>query len=341
MTEPGERGIPARVHDEAGRWLARRQGDVAPDAEGDFNAWLEADPGHRHAYDEAARHWRDSLMLGHSEIGRTRRLGRAPFLMRRSTHVGAAGLGLGLAAVLGLATVGLVRQGGPFALLSPAEAATYRTGVGEIRTIRLADGSAVTLDTATLVRVTFTAESRRLVLEHGRGRFQVASDSRRPFVVAAPGGEVIARGAVFDVSVTERPARVAALGGAVKLRSAGPAPAARPQALAAGQQALLGGSVAPKPISRTEARWVSGMLGLDATPLGDAVAAINRYNDVQVRLADQRLASLSVTGAFRARDPQEFARAAAAMFALDIDRSRATAIILAPRHPAAASSPQK
>lgn len=339
MTEPGERGIPARVHDEAGQWLARLQGDAAPDAERDFNAWLEADPVHRRAYDQVARDWRDSVMLADSEIGRTRKLGRAPFLMRRSTHVGAASLGL--AAVLGLVTVGLVRQDGPFALVSPAEAATYRTAIGEVRTIRLSDGSQVTLDTATLVRVTFTTGNRRVALERGRARFRVAPDSRRPFIVAVDGGEVVARDAVFDVSVTDRPARVAAIGGPVELRSVAPAAEAEPRTLEAGQQVAFGGSLTPKPISRAEARWTSGMLGLDATPLGDAVVAINRYNGVQVRLADQRLAGLSVTGAFRARDPQEFARAVAAMFDLDVDRSNIAAITLAPRRPAGISSPQK
>lgn len=340
MTEPGERGIPARVHDEAGRWLARLQGDVAPDAERDFNAWLEADPIHRRAYAQVARDWRDSVMLADSEVGRTRKLGRAPFLMRRRTHVGAASLGL--AAVLGLVTVGLVRQDGPFALVSPAEAATYRTAIGEVRTIRLSDGSQVTLDTATLVRVTFTAGNRRVSLERGRARFRVAPDSRRPFVVAVEGGEVVARGAVFDVSVTEHPARVAAIeGAAVELHSVAPVAAAGRWTLEAGEQVAFGGSLTPKPISRAEARWTSGMLGLDATPLGDAVVAINRYNDVQVRLADQRLAGLLVTGAFRARDPQEFASAVATMFDLDVDRSSTAAITLAPRRPAGISSPQK
>ena len=179
------------------------------------------------------------------------------------------------------------------------------------------------------------------MLERGRARFRVAADSRRPFVVAVPGGEVVARDAVFDVSVTEQPARVAAIGGPVDLRSSGPDPAAGAQRLAAGQQAMLGGSAAPKPISRTEARWVSGMLGLDATPLGDVVAAINRYNDTQVRLADERLAGLSVTGAFRARDPQEFARAIAATFDLDADRSSEGQITLSSRHSATVSPSRK
>jgi transmembrane sensor len=339
MTEPGERAIPSRVHDAAGEWLVRRQGSVRPEVEREFNAWLEADPLHRRAYDEAARDWRDSKMLAHSAVGRTRKLGRAPFLMRHSTHVGATSLGL--AAILGLVTVGVVREGGPFALVSPAEAATYRTAKGEIRTIRLADGSQVTLDTATLVRVTFTTGSRRLALEHGRARFRVVPDSRRPFVVAVPGGEVVARSTLFDVSVTESPPKVVAIEGTVELRNATSGTEAAPRLLAAGQQSDLGGTSMSKPISPAEARWTSGMLGLDATPLGDAVAAINRYNEVQVRLADQQLSRLSVTGAFRARDPQEFARAIAAMFDLSVDRSSASVIVLAPRHPARFSPPQK
>jgi len=328
MTEPGERPIPDHVHDAAGQWLARRQGGVGPDVERDFNAWLAMDPRHRRAYDLAARDWRDSMLLADSALGRSRKLGRAPFLMQRSTHVGAASLAL--VAAVGLVTPGLIRERGSFALVSPAEAATYRTSIGEIRTIRLADGSQVTLDTATLLRVTFTSGSRRLALERGRARFRVVPDDQRPFVVTVPGGEVIARSSHFDVSVTQTPPEVAAIEGMVELRSASNSEAGS-QLLAAGQRVELGDRSAAKPISAAEARWPSGMLGLDATPLGDAVAAINRYNVVQVRLADQRLARLAVTGAFRVGDPQAFARAVAAMFDLHVDRSDGAVIILAPR----------
>lgn len=339
MTEPDKRGVPARVHDDAGRWLARLQGDITPQVERDFATWLEADPLHRRAYERAAGDWRDSVMLADSEVGRTRGLRRAPFLMRRTTHVGAAGLGL--ATVLALATVGLVHRDEPFALVSPAEAANYRTAIGEIRTVRLADGSQLTLDTATLVRVTFTSDKRRLTLERGRARFRVAPDGRRPFIVGVAGGEVVARNAVFDVSVAERPARVATISGGVELLAAPSGADAPSQMLAAGQQMRLGGDAVPKPISRTDAQWISGMLGLDATPLGDAIAAINRYNRLQLRLADPGLADLSVTGAFRARDPQGFARGVAAMFDLSIDRSSDAAIILARRRAAEVMLQQK
>lgn len=332
MTEPDGLSIPAGVHDAAGQWLARRQGNAGPDVERAFDAWLDADPLHRRAYDQAMRDWRDSKLLADSQIGRSRKLGRAPFFMRRSTHVGAASLGL--AAVLGLTMVGVVPRVGPLAFVSPAEAATYQTAVGEIRTIRLADGSQVTLDTATLVRVALTPQGRRLVLERGRARFRVTPDSRRPFTVAVPGGEVLARSTLFDVSVTERPARVSALEGMVELHSAAPDAAAATQTLAAGERTVLDGRSRPQRVSAADARWVSGMLALDATPLGEAITAINRYNRVQLRLVDQHLARRSVTGAFRARDPEEFATAIAAMFDLAIDPSNPTVILLGPRQAA-------
>ena len=297
------------------------------------------DPLHRRAYDSAARDWRDSMLLADSEIGRSRKLVRAPFLMRRSTHVGAASLGL--AAILGLATTDVVRERGPFALVSPAEAATYQTRIGEIRTIRLADGSQVTLDTATLLRVTFTSGSRRLGLERGRARFRVAPDRQRPFVVRVADGEVIARSSLFDVSVTQTPPEVAAIEGMVELRRIASNSEAGSQLLAAGQRLALGDSSAAKPISVAAARWPSGMLGLDAALLGDAVAAINRYNIVQVRLADQRFARLAVTGAFRVGDPQAFARAVAAMFDLRVERSDEAAIILTPRNSGPETPSQK
>ena len=331
MTDPEKPSIPGSVQDAAGEWLVRRQAGTLPDVERAFTAWLEADPRHRRAYDQVERGWQDSGMLADSDIGRTRTLGRAPFLMRHSTHVGAASLGI--AAVLGMVTIGVVRQAGPFELVSPAEAATYQTALGEIRTIRLADGSQVTLDTATLVRVAFTPQARHLVLERGRARFRVVPDSQRPFTVAVTDGEVLARSSLFDVSVTEKPARVSAFEGTLELQSSSVNRPAAAQTLATGEKTVLDSRTKPQRISAADARWVAGMLALDATPLGDAIASINRYNRLQVRLADPRLASLSITGAFRTRDPDQFARAVAAMFNLRVDRSDMAIILHEPRQP--------
>jgi len=332
MSEREADGIPASVHDAAEDWLARQEGGLDPAGERKFAVWLAADPVHRRAYSEAKETWQDSGLLAHSQVGRARRLPRAPFYMRRSTHVGAAGLAV--AALVGVVTLGVVGRSSPFALVTPAEAATYQTSLGEIHTFTLADGSRVTLDTATVLRVHFDAARRQIEVSRGRARFEVAADPR-PFMVAVAGTNVTAHGRVFDVSIAEGTPRVAVFDGTV----AWPDHTADGlRTLVAGQQTAPEASAASEAITPAETRWASGMLALDATPLGEALAAINRYNAVQIRVADPALSALKVTGAFRVRDPDGFARAVAAMFGLSAGRDGAT-ITLAQRTGSTSTNP--
>ncbi|TYC86338.1 FecR domain-containing protein [Novosphingobium sp. BW1] len=320
------RAIPRAIQDAAGDWLARRQEPASPDVERAFAVWLDADPRHRIAYAQAERHWQDSSLLADRDVGRTRKLVRAPFLMRHSTHVAAASLGV--VVLLGIGGVGLLRYGSPLELVSPAQAATYETALGEIRTISLADGSQLTLDTATRVRVTLSASERKVSLERGRARFRVAPDGKRPFTVTVSGGTVVARSTLFDVSVERGSPVVAVIEGRVDLTTTSDAASHPARTLAAGQTADLGNAGTPRPTQAGETQWVSGMLALDGGPLGEAVAAINRYNRIQIRLADPELARLSVTGAFQMRNPDAFARAVAATFGLGIDRTDPGVILL-------------
>lgn len=325
MTE-GARSLPSAIRDAAGDWLARRQENAHPQVEQAFTVWMEADPRHRIAYELVERDWEESRLLARSEVGRTRKLVRAPFLMRHSTHVAAARLGV--VVLLGIGTVSLLQSGAPFELVSPAQAATYQTALGEIRTVTLADGSQITLDTATRVHVVFSAGERRVSLERGRARFRVALDRKRPFTVAVPGGTVVAGGRLFDVSVESASPEVSVLEGRVDLirtSDVAPPPA---RTLAAGQSADLDNIYAPRPTPAGEIQWVSGMLALDGGSLGDAVAAVNRYNRIQIRLAQPDLARLSITGAFQVRNPEIFARTVAATFGLGVDRSDPGVILL-------------
>ncbi|KPF53235.1 histidine kinase [Novosphingobium sp. AAP1] len=320
--------IPRRIHDAAGDWLLRRQQHGSPEVERAFAAWIAADHRHQIAYVQIEQQWRDSERLAASAVGQTRKLIRAPFLMRHSTHVAAASLGV--VVLLGVGTASWVRYGAPFALISPAQAATYETALGEIRTVSLPDGSQLTLDTATRVRVTLSAHERRISLEQGRVRFRVAPDSRRPFTVAVPGGAVATGSKLFDVSLASGRPVVTVLEGQVILPHSAD-DASRPgRPLAAGQSLDLTDPARPHAVPAGETQWTSGMLALDGTPLGDAVAAINRYNRRQLRLAEPDLGRLSITGAFQVRDPEAFAQAVAATFTLGIDRSDPGIIVLRP-----------
>ena len=319
--------IPRRIHDAAGEWLLRGQRQSSVGEQQAFAAWIEADPRHRIAYEQAERDWADSGGLAKLEVGRTRKLVRAPFLMRHSTHVAAASLGVFV--LLSAGTVGLLQYGPPFAFSSPAKAATYQTALGEIRTLTLADGSQLTLDTATFVRVSLSHSERRVSLERGRARFHVMPD-KRPFTVAVRGGSISARDTLFDVSVASGSAVIAVIEGRVELTSTSDAVSDEARPLVAGQTADVGNSAGPRTTRAGEAQWVSGMLALDGTPLAQAVGAINRYNRIQVRLAQPDLGHLSVTGAFQVREPVVFAKTVAGTFGLNVDVSDPDIILMSP-----------
>ena len=326
MTEPGVVQIPQSIHEAAEKWLVRRAGQSDPALERDFALWIDADPRHRIAYDRIKRDWQLGTLLQERHVGQNRSLPRAPFWMRQKTHIAAAGLGA--AVLLGVASVSLLRPGGSFAISTAAQAAVYETAVGEIRTISLADGSTVILDTASRLRVQLSGSERRLDLDRGRARFEVAGDERRVFRVRVAGGEIVAHGTMFDVSLISAHPLVTVIDGSVELHR--PDASGEARTLVPGQSVAIDGhrNRTGQAVSAVEARWVSGMLVLDATPLVEAVAAINRYNKVQLRVAEPLGMQLRVTGAFRVRDPEGFARAVAASFHLKVERPDSSTILL-------------
>lgn len=84
-------------------------------------------------------------------------------------------------------------------MFGPGATQTYRTDVGGLARILLEDGSAVTLNTATELRVWLTRSRRDVDLIRGEVQFAVAHDKTRPFEVGAGGHTVRAVGTAFDV----------------------------------------------------------------------------------------------------------------------------------------------
>ena len=112
-----------------------------------------------------------------------------------------------------------------------------RTAIGEQRSIALADGSLVQLNTNSELRVEIKDSERRIVLERGEARFTVAKDPKRPFVVKTPQATVRALGTVFNVQIAPQGTDVAVLEGHVEVAtqsqdSSQPAPADSPAELA-------------------------------------------------------------------------------------------------------------
>jgi transmembrane sensor len=308
--------IPRQVRDAAADWVERGQRTPGPAFERALKSWLASDSNHHLAYDEALRNWQSSAELGQTRTGRERQLVRAPFLMRRNTHIAAVGVA---SITMVFVALGSANLWSPIAVVSEASAQTLITAKGEIRTVTLTDGSRVTLDTETIVQVSFTPKERRASLSRGRARFAVAADSARPFVVEADGREIRGAHATFDISVNLTAPFVTALAGRVEVLPE-QSKAGTGDTVLAGNE--IDASTAPS-IRKSDpqtGKWVSGMLVFDATPLSDAVTSLNRYNRATVRIADPELERLTVSGAFRVSDPAGFVRSIATMYHLHVTR---------------------
>ncbi len=93
----------------------------------------------------------------------------------------------------------------------------YSTDFGEQRTLTLEDGSVITLNTESRIRVRLSARERVITLTKGEVFFQVAHDARRPFWVSADGAVVRAVGTQFNIRIAPVDTVVSVVEGVVKV----------------------------------------------------------------------------------------------------------------------------
>lgn len=304
----------SRIRREASEWVVRLAGQPSQEDRAAFERWRGADQRHAEAYDRVAAIWNHARRLspagapakrtnGHSERPRAFRWGLAASL---------AGAMLLVSALL----LGPRWLPGP-----PPQQATmlFASAVGEIKEVDLPDRSKITLDSGSRIEASFTGSQRMLTLQEGRARFAVAQEGR-PFIVRAGKTEVVATGTLFDVSLIEGRTAVLLLEGSVEVRPADAAEEQQParQKLKPGEKLILSPSAAPsrQPAAPGDKVWPTRMLEFDGTPLDEAAALANRYSRVQLRLGNDAVRQLRVTGAFRAGDVAGLARSLEAAFGL-------------------------
>ncbi len=305
MTSTRER---TRRETEAAEWFARLNNRTISLTDIDaFKTW-RADPECRKAYEAIEDVWRRSdALAGDPEIKAA--LAATPDRRRRPRRWAwpAAGAlaATGLAAVL---LLGYVSTRG----------ASYETGVGESRIVRLADGSRLQLDTDSRVDVRLGSSSRDLVLRRGQAMFEVAHDAGRPFRVEAGSTRITALGTRFDVRRFGEGARVTLVEGSVQVVEVNRS--GRSWRMSPGQQidvATRPSAAAPRAVDvSATTSWTSGRLLFQATPLDDAVAEINRYADQPIVLGTPGLADKPLSGAFDTGDSQAFSEAVSEIYGL-------------------------
>lgn len=287
------------IDEEAIEWaikLESRAGEIAFKA--DLDAWLAKDPRHAGALLRAE--------AGLSYVSRARALAPAsPAQFKRPLTRRAFALAGGASAVAaGAATV--------FFMATHEE--RYDTRLGEVRSVKLPDGSTATINTDSDVLVSMNDGMRKLTLAKGEAWFKVTKDARRPFVVEAGDVRVRAVGTAFSVRRRSGGADVVVTEGVVEVWTIG-REASRARVVA-GNKAFLSGSETPAlvPVAGSVEdvlAWRSGQIDLHGETLEAAAEEFNRYNARKIVIADQGLATQKVVGRFSADEPETFVRAVA------------------------------
>jgi len=114
----------------------------------------------------------------------------------------------------------------------------YSTELGERRTLTLRDGSVVTLDARSRIRVEYQDNERLIALEQGQARFDVARDPARPFRVRARDQTVIALGTQFNVEIVAGNVLVTMIEGHVAVTGIEPALTSKREEIGGNQAAF-------------------------------------------------------------------------------------------------------
>lgn len=290
------------VGQRAAEWIVRLDGGPLDDNETRaLRRWLEEDPDHRAAFEEAGSTWRNLALL-RQDPGPLRHL--LPRKRRVSTARRAAGIGGAAGLVLLAAGLARFHFGDPWLLA----AADYRTGPGELREISLPDGSTAELGPASAIALDFNSAERRVKLLAGEVFFQAAPRAgaeARPFVVEAGGGTTTALGTQFVVEQEPEGADVLAVEHQIEV-ALDHGGARQGVVLSPGQEVHYRstsglGRVHTRDVAAATA-WRRGMLVFSGARLRDVVETLNRYRRGRIVILDSALADRRVSGVFATHD---------------------------------------
>lgn len=335
MSNAAQSKIPSEIVATAADWFARLQEEEV--AEQDFQEWqrwLSAAPEHQRAYRNMENAWRligevkriPDPQLSERQVDSTSGRRAAPAgggveigeLKKRldahsKTHWALA------------ASLTLVLAGAAYWLL--AGNPSYSTHIAEQRSVRLDDGSRVTLGASSKVTPLLTDASRRITLNFGEAFFEVAQDPQRPFIVAVGDTEIRALGTAFNVNANKSRVSVKVTEGSVAVVSVGKdreqilvRGADRPGSgsvdgrsgmlpdgqqgiksdliVAAGEQVVVGrdGAVETGRANAGAVTWLQGRFEYRGEALVHVIADLNRYTDRHIVLADPTLGNLRYSG---------------------------------------------
>lgn len=301
----------------AAYWLARlRSGSLSPEQTREFDEWLE-EPRNAAAFSRVEQLWK--------ELGNLRAEPKILALREEARDAGhrhrrvrqvlmAAGV-----AALALPALGLFHS----VVQRPEEPRQEMVVVTpgtRGRPITLMDGTIITVDAHSKVRVLLEEERRLIRIEHGRAHFQVAKDAARPFIVRSGEHAVVALGTAFVVDSYQDKLTVELLEGRVQVREEEQA-GRRAMELSPGMRLEItpDSQWKAEPFNPNRAvGWMSGKLVFENDRLSDVVDELNRYLEQPISIAHGALGSRRLTAVLNAGDPEGFSQAIEALGIADV-----------------------
>jgi transmembrane sensor len=185
----------------------------------------------------------------------------------------------------------------------------FQTKVGEQHSLVLADGSRVTLNTASKIEVRLRADHRSVQLLQGEALFEVTHDARRPFDVFAGNVVVRAVGTRFDIDRRATRTAVTVVEGRVAMIAAGSATGTLP--VLSARDRVIVDSAGPGDLEHNvnlaeTTAWMQHQLVFHRRPLGEIADEFNRYNVGRIEIRSPLLREQEVTGTFRSNDVASF-----------------------------------
>ncbi|MFG6429803.1 FecR family protein [Roseateles sp. LYH14W] len=316
--------VPKDVAAEAAVWITRLHGGHrTPQMEQECRAWQARSAAHRLAFERCTDTWQDVASLTLADYASATAARELPGSRRAARSLPwRSSLAIALALVASV-----------MALRPWSAGDAYDTGVGEQRVVVLQDGTRLSMNTSTRIRVDFAESQRTVKVERGEAMFEVAKDASRPFVVRAAGTEVVATGTAFmlQTSPTAKPGdqalAVTLVEGQVVVRSA--AGEGRlletPLVMVPGQRLRLSRSdEAQRPATATRVdrplmdqvlAWRRGEARFDNVSLLEAVDEMNRYDRVPI-VVSGTAGERRVSGVVKTGDNASFAEAMASLHGL-------------------------
>ena len=311
-------GVPkeARTEAAAERFARLRSGEMEAAERADLKDWL-ADPESRAAFDDVAGLWSsldviraDPTLLSLREDARR----QAKWVRLRRYSRGLAAACVVLAAVGAVSLSGWIANRSPPPATPEASVLEYASGLGQIKTVDLPDGSVVVLDTNSAIRFSRTDGGRSAELTQGRALFKVAKDPARPFVVAANGKAVTALGTEFDVYLKSNTLEVTLFEGRVRVeQTAAAADGAPAIELTPGYRLTASSKGWDLAQVGVDPAWPKGQLIFDEARLADIVAELNRYSDRKIAITDSAVGEKRMSAVLRSSDERTFLSAVQVM----------------------------